>query len=127
MRKVDWDMAIAVRDHWQGRGSPRSDLCPLLADVDALLKHLDEIGLTPGDVIDPCPSCGQEHRWTLLKELMCLALKLQPARQSKLLAAVDQSLESVRALYGGKEKYEAMEQEAEKFFARVGAGNLYKP
>lgn len=127
MRSVDWHMAIALRDHWQGRDSPRGDLCPLLADVDALLKHLDEIGLNPGEVIDPCPSCGQEHRWALLKELMCFALKLQPARTSRLLAAVDQSLESVRALYGGKEGYEKMEQEAEKFFARVGASNLYKP
>lgn len=126
MRKVDWNMAIALRDHWQD-GAPRSILCPLLADVDALLKYLDEIGLKPGDVIDPCPSCGGEHRWTLLKELMCFALKLQPARQSKLLAAVDQSLEPVRALYGGKDGYEKMEQDAEKFFARVGASNLYKP
>ena len=67
MRKVDWNMAIALRDHWQGGDSPRSDLCPLVADVDALLKYLDEIGLKPGDVIDPCPAFGQEQRSTLRK------------------------------------------------------------
>jgi len=125
MRKVDWDTAVAARDHWHGKAA-KTGLCPLLADADALLRYLDEIGLTPGHAVSSCPSCGQDHRWVLLRQLMCFALELQPPRQSKLLTAVDQLLEPVRALYGGKEEYEAMQREAEEAFARVGAGKVYK-
>jgi hypothetical protein len=127
MRAIDWQMSIAVRDHWHGRGNPKLMLCPLLCDLDGLLSYLDRIALRPGFSVSPCPHCGQEHRWALIKELMCHALELRPAHSSKLLKEVDRRLESVRALYGGKAEYEAMCREAEAFFARVGTDNVYKP
>jgi hypothetical protein len=99
----------------------------LLADLDRLLKHLDEIGLRPGHAIAHCEHCGDEHRWVLIKELMCHALELRPANQSKLLEEVDKSLESVRELYGGKEKYDEMKKDSEAFFAKLGDCNRYTP
>jgi hypothetical protein len=127
MRDVDWKMSIAVRNHWHGRDSGGIKLCPLLADLDRLLKHLDEIGLKPGHAIAQCEHCGDEHRWVLIKELMLHALELRPPNQSKLLEEVDKGLESVRELYGGKEKYEEMKREAEAFFATLPPGNRYTP
>lgn len=85
MRDVDWRMSITIRNHWRGKDAGQVKLCPLLADLDGLLKHLDEIGLKPGHAIAHCEQCGEEHRWVLIKELMCHALELRPANQSKLL------------------------------------------
>jgi hypothetical protein len=105
MRGIDIKLAIEVRKHWLGLETSNKQLCPLLADLDRLLVYLDEVGIKPGNVIDPCPECGQEHRWALLKILMIDALEIRPDRQSRLMAMVDESLEPVRALYGGKEGY----------------------
>lgn len=58
---------------------------------------------------------------------MVHALELRPANQSKLLEEVDKSLESVRKLYGGKEKYEEMKRESEAFFATLAPCNRYTP
>jgi hypothetical protein len=127
MRDVDWRMSIAIRNHWRGQDTGGIKLCSLLADLDGLLKHLDEIGLKPGNAIAHCEHCGEEHRWALIKELMCHALELRPENQSKLLEEVDKNLDGVRQLYGGKDGYEAMKREAEAFFATLPPGNRYTP
>ena len=127
MRAIDWKLAMAVKDHWQGRKTPGITLCPILLDLDRLLAYLDEIDIKPGHAVACCPECGDEHRWTLLKTLMCSVLDLYPDRHSALLQAVDQGLESVRALYGGKEKYREMTKAAEEYFAKVNADNCYVP
>ena len=49
---------------------------------------------------------------------MCSALELYPDRNTPLLKAVDQRLEPVRALYGGKEKFEEMQRAAEVYFVK---------
>ena len=126
MRGQDWDLAIALRDHWLGVDTPLdAKLCPLLADLDGLLAYLDEQGITPGDALLPCPVCGDHHRWALLRKLMEHALDIQPARHSKLLAMVNRSLDVVRDLYGGEEGYQRYKQGAEEFFAKVDAGQKY--
>ena len=127
MRAIDWKLAVAVRDHWQGIKTPEVTLCALLVDLDRLLAYLDNKGLKPGHSIARCPECDDEHRWTLLKALMCSVLDLYPDRHSALLKEVDQGLESVRAMYGGKEQYQEMLKEAEAYFAKVGADNCYVP
>ena len=126
MRAEDWKMAIAVRDHWRGKETPDVKLCPLLADLDRMLAFLDEQGIKPGDALWPCPVCRENHRWALLSELVQVALDLRPIESSKILELVDQGLHEVRALYGGKEGYKKYQEEAEKFFARVGSDNNYK-
>jgi hypothetical protein len=121
MRGIDWKLAMAVKDHWQGRKTHGVTLCPLLADLDRLLAYLDDKGLKPGHAVACCPECGDEHRWTLLHELMCSVLDLYPDRDTPLLKAVDQRLEPVRAAYGGKEKYREMTKAAEEYFAKIDA------
>lgn len=126
MRAIDWRMSVAVRNHWKGQEMPDIKICPLLADLDRLLVYLDEAGITPGHVVDPCPECGQEHRWALLHELMIHALDIRPASQSKLLRTVDKKLEEVRAFYGGEDGYRSMRQDAEAFFTDVDSGRVFK-
>ncbi|MFZ4539032.1 hypothetical protein [Propionivibrio sp.] len=125
MRSIDSNMAIAVRNHWHGVETPGITLCPLLADLDRLLIHLDAVGMTPGDALLPCPECGDYHRWMLLKELLIFALDATPPRHSKLLAVVNGNLDEVRAMYGGADGYRKYKKDAAEFFARVGAGNNY--
>ncbi len=126
MRGIDWKLAVAVKDHWQGRETLGMSLCPLLADLDRLLAYLDEKGVKPGYAVACCPECGDEHRWALLRELMCSVLELYPDRKTALLEAVDRSMDPVRALYGGKEGYAEMQKAAAVFFAEVDAGRIYK-
>lgn len=125
MRSVDWSMAIALRNHWKNPDATTLKLCPLLADVDRMLAYMDSMGLTPGHVIDPCPECGEEHRWALLRLLLEQALEVRPPSHSPLLSGLDECLESVRSLNGGKEGYREMRKEAEKAFARVNVKNVY--
>jgi hypothetical protein len=121
MRGIDWKLATVVRDHWLGISAHGFPLCPLLANLDRLLAYLDEAGIKPGHAVACCPECGDEHRWALLHELMRSVLEIYPDRKSALLKAVDRNLEPVRALYGGKEKYEEMRRAAEAYFASVDA------
>jgi hypothetical protein len=121
MRGIDSNMAIAVRNHWQGIDAPGVVICPLLADLDKLLEYLDAIELTPGHAICPCLVCGGDHRWVLIKRLMMYALDVRPARHSKLLSMVDGNLEPVRELYGGEEGARALFSAGEEFFAKVDA------
>lgn len=123
MRAIDWNLSIAVVNHWNGKLNPSVKLCPLLADLDRLLQYLEATRLKPGHAIDKCPQCGEEHRWTLLKELLIHALDLRPAHQHPLLESVDRSLDSVRKLYGGDAGYKAMKKGAEEYFAKLGANN----
>lgn len=127
MRGIDINLAIEVRNHWQGLETSNKELCPLLADLDRLLDYLDDASIKPGDVIDPCPECGQEHRWALLKQLMIYALEIRPTHQSRLLAMVDESLEPLRALYGGEKGYREMKECAEDYFKKVDADNNFMP
>ncbi|MDP2827560.1 MAG: hypothetical protein Q8O37_03035 [Sulfuricellaceae bacterium] len=127
MRTVDRNLAIAVRNHWCGVETPGIVLCPLLADLDRLLKYLDETGIKPGCAIMTCPECGEYHRWVLLNELMIFALDIRPDNKSRLMEMVDSRLDEVRAMYGGDEGYLEMKKEAEAFFAKVGAGRSYTP
>jgi hypothetical protein len=124
MRGIDWNLAIAVRNHWQGKTDTGIRLCPLLADLDRLLNYLEETGLRPGHAIDCCPECQDEHRWALLKMLMGFALQMRPASRSRLLMEVDKSLESVRALYGGEKGYREMQDGAETFFDKLDRDRL---
>lgn len=119
MRGIDWDTAIAAREHWAGRPIAGFKLCPLLADLDRFLAYLETIELAPGDAIGCCPECGDEHRWALIKELMIHALAMRSEQPSRLMQDVDASLQPVRALYGGRQKFEEMQREAEAFFARL--------
>jgi hypothetical protein len=119
MRGIDWKMARDVVAHWNGGEAPGIVLCPLLADLDRLLNYLDEIGLRPGFSIFVCPECGDEHRWALIRSLMSSALSLRSARSSKVLEAVDRSLDPVRELYGGESGMRSMMQSADEFFVKV--------
>lgn len=119
MRGVDWNMSQALYAHWLGIEIPGFKLCPLLADLDRMLKYFDEIGLKPGHALCPCPECGDYHRWALLGELMSNALVLRSADESKLLATVDKNLEPVRALYGGEKGLQEMRLAAANYFASV--------
>ena len=125
MRSIDAALAIAVRNHWRGMTTPGAKLCPLLADLDRLLAYVDEIGLRPGFAIDVCPGGGEDHRWALLKRMMEEALVLRPAHPSSLLATTAMRLARMHELYGGKEAYDEMRRNAEKYFAKVGADNQY--
>jgi hypothetical protein len=125
MRGIDWDTAIAAREHWAGRPKAGFVLCALLADLDALLDHLGALELRPGDAIGCCPACGGEHRWVLIKELTIHAIAMRPDRPTRLMRLVDASLEPVRETYGGREKFETMQKEAAAFFARVKSQNRY--
>lgn len=116
---------MAVRDHWYGKGKPGTDLCPLLSDLDRLLAFLEEKGFKPGYAIDVCPGCGQDHRWVLIKELMIIALGLRPPQHSKLLWIISKQQEALYEEFGGKEGYKKYREDAEAFFARVGAGKRY--
>jgi hypothetical protein len=127
VRDIDWKLSIAVRDRWQGKEAGDIALCPLLADLDYLLTYLDEIGLEPGHAIAKCTHCGEEHRWVLIKELMHHALTMRSPDHSRLLDKVDKSLNKVRDLYGGKEKYEEMRRAGEAYFSKLKPGHRYMP
>lgn len=126
MRAVDFQLEIAVKRHWQGEEV--AGLCPLLANVDQLLKYLDEEDFAPGDAITRCPVCGNDHRWVLLKGLLIFALELRPHNKTKLLVQVDKSLDEIRALYGGEAGYKEMTCKADEFFAKLeNLDHCYKP
>jgi len=127
MRGQDFNMAIALKKHWQGEASPGVDLCPSLEDLDGMLKHLDNIGLKPGNSIQKCLGCGEEHRWSLIRTLLQNALDIEPVRHSALLEQVDRSLDSTRALYGGDKQYREMIKASEEFFAKVQVDSVYRP
>ncbi len=119
MRSEDWTMAIALRDHWNGKASGLR-LCPLLADLDGMLAYMDQTGLKPGHVIDPCQACGQEHCWSFLSVLVEESLDLR-LTMTQLQVLVDKKLQPVRARYGGPAAYRAMKKGSENFFAQVDA------
>lgn len=126
MRQSDWNLAIALKNHWQRNVTPAPELCPLLADLDRLLVYLDAEGIRPGDALSQCPECGDEHRWALFKELMHHALEIRPSNQSKLLETVEMDLAEVYEMYKGKEGYRAMRKAAAEYFANVGnKGDCY--
>ncbi len=127
MRGQDFNMAIALKKHWQGDATSGVDLCPLLENLDGMLKHLDDIGLKPGNNMPKCPSCGEEHRWSFIRTLLQNALNIEPGRHSALLEQVDRSLDSTRALYGGDKQYREMLKASEEFFARVKVDSVYRP
>jgi hypothetical protein len=127
MRSQDWNMAMALKKQWEGGDTPGVKLCPLLENLDGLLKYLDDIGLKPGINIPKCPDCGQEHRWSFIRTMMQNALDIKPARKSALLEAVDRKLDGVRAMYGGDKGYREMIKASDEFFARVKADNVYRP
>jgi hypothetical protein len=118
MRSIDGNLARAINKHWQGQEQSNTDLCSLLANLDQFLAYLDEHVKTPGNVIDPCPECGQEHRWALLSQLLIYALDFRSANQSRMLEMKDKSLESVRALYGGEKGYQEVREKAGEFFQK---------
>lgn len=125
MRSEDFYMAIILRGHWQGRETPEVKLCPLLADLDQLLEYLDQIGLKPGHAIGVCPGCGEDHRWTLLRDLMINAKGIRPDSQHRLIEMVDRSRDSERAMYG-EEGFRELNKGAEKFFIGVDAALITK-
>ena len=127
MRVIDHRLAIEVSEYWMGKRASAEGLCPLLADLDRLLAYLDERDIRPGRVIDPCPECGQEHRWALLNSLMFRALELRPTSQSRMLQVMEERLAPVLALYGGVEGYRDMRKKADEYFSKVGADNVYTP
>lgn len=121
MLRSDRIMGDALLAHWLGVQLPvEIKLCPLLADVDRMLAYFDEIGLKPGYALNPCPECGADHRWAMLKWVLSNALTVRPAGSSRLLQMVDDSLTPVRALYGGEEGYREMLGRARAFFDSVG-------
>ncbi len=126
MKVIDYNMVIAISEHWKSKVTSVNNMCPLLADLDRLLAYLDEKNITPGNVIDPCPECGQEHRWAMLNRLMVFALDIRDSKQSCLLEKVDNRLEHVRALYGGKEGYKNLQTAAKEYF-KGADGNVYTP
>ena len=125
MRSQDYILAIAVRDYWHGIEQPNVKICPLLADLERLIVYLDEAGIAPGNVIDPCRECGQEHRWALLSKLVMYALEIYPPEESHLMTMVNKRVERVRAQYGGEEGYREMKEAAEQFFKKFHSGNKY--
>lgn len=127
MRGQDWNMAMALRKHWEGGATTGIDFCPLLENLDGLLKYLDDINLKPGINIPKCPGCGEEHRWSFIRTMMQNALDIKPARKSALLEAVDRKLDEVRAMYGGDDGYRKMVKASEEFFTKVKADNFYRP
>lgn len=127
MRGQDWNMAMALKTHWEGGDTLGIDLCPLLANLDGLLKYLEDNSVRPGINIPKCPDCGEEHRWSFIRTLLENALDIKPARQSALLEAVDRKLGGVRAMYGGDEGYRKMVKASEEFFATVKVDNVYRP
>lgn len=127
MRIEDHKLAVESASHWHQDAPAAPPPCALLADLDALLSHLEANHITPGNVIDVCPACGKEHRWALIKELLLRALDVQPRRSSPLLEWADRSLDEVRALYGGNAGYRKMRGEAEAYFRKIGAKDVYTP
>ncbi|GMU50727.1 MAG: hypothetical protein AMXMBFR31_29530 [Candidatus Desulfobacillus denitrificans] len=117
MRGIDRRMSEFLFAHWVGIEVEGVKLCPLLADLDRMLKYFDEIELKPGYALNPCPECGEEHRWAMLKGCLMNALAIRPPDTSKLLGTVDKSLEPVRGLYGGEEGFREMQMAAMSFFA----------
>lgn len=125
MRATDYQLTSLIRRHWAGDKQPR--LCPLLSNLPALLQYLDARDFHPGDAIMVCPECGDHHRWTFLRELMLAALDIRPKMESVILERVDRSLDSVRAEFGGEERYREYLRKADAYFAKIGANaNLYK-
>jgi len=94
MRGIDYNIAIALNSHWQGKATPDTKLCPLLADLDRLLTYLDEINFKTGHSIDPCPECGEEHRGALMRVIILNAFMLRPNSPSQLLAKISKEMES---------------------------------
>ncbi len=124
MLDTDRRLAELIGAYWS-QGDILEDVCPLLADMQRLLTFLDEQGAQPGDALWPCPVCGENHRWTLLRELVIQSLYVTKER-TKLQEMIDQRLEAVRALYGGREGYEEYRLAASKYFDKVKADHCYK-
>ncbi len=126
MRGIDYNMAVSLNSHWQGKATPNVVLCPLLSDLDGLITYLDEIKFKPGHSVDPCPECGEEHRGALMSAIMLNATMLRPNSTSPLLGYYAKKIEATSALYGGKEGYNKYCEEADKFFATLNAKDVYR-
>ena len=126
MRSENWNMSLAIIGHWLGESAGSENPCPLLADFDRLIAFLDGLVTMPGDTLWPCPACGIDHRWGLLRELMMAALDLRPDIRTALLETVDCGLDEVRRMYGDKEGYAEYLQKAEEYFAKVRASDACK-
>jgi hypothetical protein len=118
MRGIDYRTELLVFALWRGK-PVKEVICPMLADLDRFLSYLEETDHKPGYSICPCPHCGGDHRWALLKALLIRALRLRDRQQTKLLAWTDADLEPGRALYGGEKEYREMLDAADEFFAKL--------
>lgn len=125
MRSDDVCLAHAVINHWEGHPEPNVTICALLADRAAFLRFLEERRVRPGDALWPCPVCGENHRWTVLKTLIRAALDMQPER-STLMEEVDRAQDVLREMYGGDEGLREYRKAADEYFAKNGAGKCYK-
>jgi len=124
MLDEDRRLAELIGAFWS-QGDILGDACPLLADMQRLLSFLDAQGFKPGDALWPCPECGENHRWTLIRELIIQSL-YETEERTKLQEIVDRSLDSVRELYGGRDGYEAYRLAASKYFDKVKVKHCYK-
>jgi len=125
MRREDWNAALAVRDYWNHPEANDRPNCPLLLSLDTLLEGIVRLKIYPGTAISPCPSCGGEHRWAMLKQLLIFGFDMKPRGESRVLDAFYESMAEERAFYGGEDGYRRMRQQAEAFFAANPSGDVY--
>jgi len=126
MRAIDLNLAQLVVRIWRGEATAPAGCCALLANLDQCLAYLDAAGIRPGDAIDACPGCGQDHRWTLLRSLIEHALDLRPANRTRLMREVDALLAPEREHFGGEEGLKRYRAAAEAYFAAVDAKHVYR-
>ena len=125
MRREDWNAALAIRNFWNDSTTESPPECPLFASIDHLLAGIVGLKIYPGNAISPCPLCGGEHRWVMLKQLLIFGFDLKPRGENRVLDAFYESLAEERELYGGEEGYRRMRKEADAFFAKNPSGDIY--
>lgn len=125
MRREHWNAALAVRDYWNDTEACDRPNCDLLLSLDSLLKGIVRLKIYPGTTISPCPSCGGEHPWVMLKQLLIYGFDLKPRGASRVLDAFYESMAEERALYGGEDGYRKLRQEAETFFAANPSSDVF--
>ena len=123
MRSVDGQAVAKIVRYWHGQ--IEEEVSPSLADIESFLALLDGNNVMPGDAFTKCPSCGEEHRWTVLSSLIFSALELQPAREHRLFTWAREKLSEEYSYFGGKDAYEKYLDDANEFFAKTGAKNIY--
>lgn len=127
MRRKDWDAALAVRDHWNDPDANEAPTCVLFKSLDTFLQGIVRLRIYPGNAISQCPFCGEEHRWSLLKQILIFGIDMRPRGDNRVLDAFYESLSEERELYGGEDGYRKMRQKAEEFFSSHPTGDVYLP